>query len=100
MSKAEDFKKKYEIGFPIFERLFEMKSEPLKELLQRVCASHPDVDVLKEGSVQKVTLDDKPQSITISYYSSFSITPYGINYKPEHGGGSTVVEFNEFFKLD
>ncbi len=95
-----DFKKKYEIGFPVFERLFNMDSNSLKELLQRICASHPDVSVLKEGSVKKEICDDRPQSITISYYSSFSITPFGINYKPEHGGGSTVVEFNEFFKLD
>lgn len=100
MSKVKEIEKKYEIGFPIFKRLFDMDSKSLKEKLLRICDSHPDKDVFEHGRVSKSIVDDVPHCIIIDYYSSFEINPFGISYQPEHGSGNKVIEFNEFFKLD
>lgn len=100
MNQIEKIRHKYETGLPIFKRLFEMDSKSLKEKLHRICDSHPDKDVFEHGSVKKISVDDEPESIEIYYYSSFSISPMGIFYKPEHGPGNHVIEFNEFFKLE
>lgn len=99
MNTAEETKQKYETGFPVFKRLFEMDSASLKEKLFQICATHHDKEVFKNGKVTKTLVDDVPDSISISWYASFDVTAFGIYYIPEHGGSGLIVEFNEFFKL-
>lgn len=93
---------KYEIGFPILEKLFNLKKEELIELLKDIFEENDSVLEILENkpSVIKTLKDDKADNIAIHFYGSIEINFFGIFYKPEHGSGNYLVRFNKYFKLD
>ena len=101
MSSESTIQKRWDTGYPTFKKLFDMPYKDLKEILKRILSSHSD-DVeytINEGKVFKEYENDEPHKLGVYCYGSVTISPFGIDYKPEHGPGRTLVEFNEFFKL-
>ena len=88
---------KYDAGYPTFKKLFDMSKDELKKVLVDIIPQHEET--IKGGNVRKVMLDDEPYEMEVNYYSSISITPFGINYKPEHGPGGNVILFNKYFVI-
>lgn len=86
---------KYEIGFPILEKLFNLKKEELIELLKEIFDDNDSVLEILENkpSVIKTIKDDKADNIAIHFYGSIEINFFGIFYKPEHGSGTYLVKF-------
>lgn len=103
MDMVEEYLEKYKVGFPTFEKLFNLKKDELLKILRELC-SH---DVLKKPmfSFQKITVMFINLSKTISQqnknmlWSTIEVTPTGIYYKPEHGTGKDIVLSNKFFTL-
>lgn len=100
MSDYKEFLERHKFGMPILEQLFKLNKDELKKKLQTICGhiTLPE-GLLKEGSVEKTISNDVPKSIEVWYYDHISISPYGINYKPEHGNEKEIIAFNEHFKL-
>ena len=99
-NSAATIEQNHRIGLPIFKKLFEMNSKELKIKLSQICGNLvPDHVFDGHAVVIKVSMNDEPYSIEVFAYDSLLISPFGINFNPEHSSGKTVVEFNEFFKL-
>lgn len=94
-----DFTKQWELGYPVFEKLFNLKSDELRAILIEICGVEYK-EVINGGDVFKSFKNDMPRDLEIRYYSKLSISPFGITYYPEHGNQKDVVKFNKFFKLD
>ena len=99
MSDLFDFQKQWEVGYPIFEKLFNLKKAELKVLLLEICGDSYK-EIIDNCRVYKSITDDQPDKIEVCFYDKLVITPFGINYWPEHGEGSEVVKFNRFFTLN
>ena len=101
MDMVEEYLEKHKVGFPTFEKLFNLKQERLIEVLKDVCADHKEAsEVLNEKpNSYKFIENDEPTKIKLCSWSTIEITPIGIYYKPEHGIGKDVVLFNKYFKL-
>lgn len=93
---------KYEIGKPVFNKLFNLTKPKLIEVLKQICYNYDYVIKLLNNncSVKKEIYNDEPLNIIISYYDSMEITPLGITYKPEHDNPKHLIEFNQFFTID
>lgn len=101
-SLEQSYKEKFEIGFPIFSRLFNLNKEDLLKVLKELFKdNHTIYNLLDDNpSVLKTIQDDRISEITISYYDVIRITPFGISYKPEHGSYEYVVKFDKFFNIE
>lgn len=99
MKNAKD-NKAYEVGFPIFEKLFEMKKNDLLVVLREICNGKFQSDLLDDDSkITKQIEDDIPVKIIVSSYDILIITPLGIEYRAEPGHFQNIAEFNKFFQL-
>lgn len=101
MSLVKDYLERYNTGFPVFEKLFNLKGEELIETLKDIC-SHDSLalEVLEEKpNTYKSIENDIPAKIKICSWSTIEITPTGIYYKQEHGQLRDVILFTKFFKL-
>lgn len=99
----EKWKEKYDIGYPILEKIWEMDKTTLGEFLESLLVNFNFADNFKEFSNTKITKtieDDKFSTIKISYYDTIIIDFCGIHYKGEHGQSSTLRLFDRYFKLD
>ena len=98
----KEYLERYDIGFPTFEKLFNLKKDELIEILKDVCIGNSNAtELLKEApNVYKFIENDLPTKIKLCSWSTLEVTPTGIFYKPEHGQGSDVVNFNKFFVLN
>jgi hypothetical protein len=98
----EEYKEKKKIGFPIFEKFFNLKMEELIEVLKDVCSENDDaMDILNDKpNVYKYIENDVATKISVSSWSSLEITPLGITFLPEFGPHVHIVSFNKFFKID
>ena len=99
MSEWANFEEQWKQGYPVFEKLFNLKKDELKVLLLEICGDKYE-ELIKNCRVYKSITDDRPDKIEVCFYDKLSITPFGINYCPEHGEGSEVVKFNKFFTLN
>lgn len=102
MDMVAQYIERYNIGFPTFEKLFNLKKDELLIILREVC--HKDnqyKEVLEDNSnVYKSIENDLPTKIKICSWSTIEVTPTGIYYKPEHGQGHDIVLFDKFFVLN
>lgn len=102
MSLVEEYKKKYEIGFPMFEKLFKLKKDDFIKVMRDIFKD--DAKVLEildnKPTVIKNLEDDIPNQISIHFYSSILIDYAGVKYKPEHGCMYPILKFDKFFNLD
>lgn len=98
----KSIQEKYNMGQPILIKLGELKKDELIEAIKKICSGDSAaLEVLENNpSVVKIISDDVISEININWYDKINISPFGINYKPEHGGGRTIVNFNETFTLD
>jgi len=93
-----DIMKKYEYGLTILNDLFKMSIPEFKEKLLSILNSTYD-EIVKNGRVEKITSNDIPECINIYFYDKITISPFGIDYKPEHGESRNLISFNQHFKL-
>ena len=102
MTLEEEYKQKYDIGFPIFNKLFNLKKENFVKVMKDICQDNESVLEILENkpTVIKTLKDDEPQDISVCFYSSIEITYSGICYKPEHGCSSYILKFDKFFNVD
>lgn len=101
MNLVEEYLEKYETGFPVFEKLFNMKSEELSETLKSIVGAHRAGTVLNEKpNFYKYIENDKPTNIKISAWDKIEITPLCIYYQGEYGKElEPVVLFTKHFTL-
>jgi|ERR1044072_728156 hypothetical protein len=97
-TKADQILLAYEQGKVVFLELFKLDSKQIKAKLSEMINSDLINDyLLKEGSVQKITLDDEPQKILIHFHDELVISPFGVVFYPEHKKPSiTLIHFSNY----
>lgn len=97
-----DFHKQYEEGFPIFEKLFQLKKEQLIKILKIIFQDTSSIIEFVDSNPQvtKTSKNDTPSEIAICYYDKITISPFGIYFKPEHGTSRKILMLNKFFNID
>lgn len=99
---TEKIKQDYEVGLPIFLKLFNLKKDDFIKVLKNIFQDDTRIIEILENkpSVIKTLTDDEPKDIKIHFYSSLEINYFGIYYKPEHGQMTMVLKFDKFFNID
>lgn len=100
---AEKYQKAFEIGMPIFNEIFKMSDNDLKDKLKSILKNKIDsrnLDLFEKSSnVRRIILNEEAKEINIEFYDTIKIHPLGIDFQPEHGSSCKLVEFDEHFKL-
>lgn len=92
----------YEIGQPIFESLFKLNDNDLKEKLKDICKGYENVvDLLNSKSVKCIRTihNEVPHDIRFNFYDNIEICFLGIYWKSEHGINEKIKAFDEYFKF-
>jgi hypothetical protein len=102
MTLEQKYKEQYEIGFPIFQKLFQLKKDDFIKVMKDIFQDNKSVLEILENKpkVIKTLNDDEPEEIAIHFYSSISINYFGVRYKPEHGASDMILKFDKFFNVD
>jgi hypothetical protein len=102
MTLEQKYKEQYEIGFPIFQKLFQLKKDDFIKVMKDIFQDNKSVLEILENKpkVIKTLNDDEPEEIAIHFYSSISISYFGVRYKPEHGASDMILKFDKFFNVD
>jgi hypothetical protein len=102
MTLEQKYKDQYEIGFPVFLKLFELKKDQFIKVMKDIFHENNRVMEILENrpKVIKTLTDDEPEGIEIHFYSSVSINYLGVRYKPEHGESDVILKFDKFFNVD
>lgn len=102
MTLEQKYKEQYEIGFPIFQKLFQLKKDDFINVMKDIFQDNKSVLEILENKpkVIKTLNDDEPEEIAIHFYSSISINYFGVRYKPEHGASDMILKFDKFFNVD
>jgi hypothetical protein len=104
ITAIEQMRNNNALGQVVFEKLFQLNSKQIKAKLREVIDSEFINDyLLKDGSVQKIILDDEPHKILIHFHDELSINAYGVTFYPEHQKpGKTLIHFypNNPFKFE
>ena len=102
MTLEQKYKEQYEVGFPIFQKLFQLKQDDFIKVMKDVFNDNKSVLEILENKpkVIKTLEDDEPEKIGIHFYSSISIDFVGVRYKPEHGASDMILKFDKFFNVD
>jgi|688.fasta_scaffold693832_2 hypothetical protein len=100
--EKEQYEKQYEIGFPIFQKLFQLKKDDFIKVMKDIFQDNQKVMEILENKprVIKTLINDEPEDIKIHFYSSIEITYFGVKYKPEHGVSDMILKFDKFFNVD
>lgn len=102
MTLLEKINEQYEIGYPIFQKLFQLRKEELIKVLKDI---FQDNEILLEilgrnPKVIKTLSNDEPEEVSLHFYSSITINYSGIRYTPEHGESILYLDFDKFFDID
>lgn len=102
MGLEQQYQEMYEIGFPIFNKLFQLKKDDFIKVMKNIFHDNKNVLEILENkpNILKVVRNDEPEEIKIHFYSSIEITYLGIKYKPEHGSSIYILKFDKFFNID
>jgi len=102
MSLVQKYKEQYEIGFPIFKKLFQLKKDDFIKVMKDIFQDNKSVMVILENKprVIKTLNDDEPEEMQIHFYSSILINYTGVRFKPEHGSLEMILKFDKFFNVD
>lgn len=95
----EDFKKQYEIGYPILKQLCEGTDANIKEKLRSILDSKYHEILDDKPCVTRIMKNEEWSELHVSVWGSIEVSPYGIYYKPEHGGATKLIDFNKHFVL-
>lgn len=94
----EELEERIRIGFPFFEKFFNMSRVDLFSHLTDLCTSVAFNDI-ETIDVHKSLINDVPDRIYIKYHDmSIFITPEGINLQDGHTS-QCIVKFNKYFTL-
>ena len=102
MNLEQKYKEQYEIGFPIFQKLFQLKKDDFIKIMKDIFQENQKVMEILENKpiVKKILTDDEPEEIKIHFYSSIEVNYFGVKYQPEHGISEMVLSFDKFFNVD
>lgn len=102
MALKQKWEEQYEVGYPIFEKLFQLKKDDFIKVMKDIFQDNLKVMEILENNprVIKTLIDDGPEDIKIYFYSGIEITYFGIKYKPEHGVPDMILKFDKFFNVD
>lgn len=102
MTYTEQCEHEWNIGLPIFKKLFEKNSSEIKTIVAKIFESRKvkcNNFIFSECAVEKVIKNDEPRSIGLYFYDSIEINPFGIYFKPEHRSQIFVVPFDSTFQF-
>lgn len=89
----------FEIGQKIFEQLFALSDNELKEKLISITdGNHMDILTSNCDCIRTIK-NSIPQKIEFWYYDGLEVNWFGVHILPEHGSSKTIVNFNSHFKL-
>lgn len=102
MTLEQKYQQQYEIGFPIFQKLFSLTKDKFVEVMKDIFQDNKSVMEILENNpkIIKTLEDDEPESIKIHFYSSIEVTYFGVKYKPEHGQSEMILKFDKFFNVN
>lgn len=102
MTLEQKYKEQYEIGFPIFQKLFQLKKDDFIKVMKDIFKNNLEVMKILENKpkVIKTLNDDEPEDIKICFYDIIEVTYLGVRYKPEHGDSYMILRFDKFFNVD
>lgn len=102
MTFLEQVEHDWNIGLPIFNKLFEKNSSEIKSVVEKIFESRK-VNSNNFGfshcDVEKMSKNDEPREIGLYFYDSIKISPLGISFKREHGPNNLVVPFDSTFQF-
>ena len=102
MTFLEQAEHDWNVGLPIFNKLFEKNSSEIKTVVEKIFESRK-VNSNNFGfshcDVKKVIKNDEPWSIGLYFYDSIEISPLGITFEPEHGFPEMSVKFDSTFQF-
>jgi hypothetical protein len=102
MTALEIIQKKFEYGFPIFQKIFDQPAVEVRKTLLHLVelhASHLPKDFILNGRVEKISVDDDPRDIFVSWNDSYQINFQGVFFIKEHHSPELVIQFTEHFTL-
>jgi len=102
MNLNQKYKEQYEIGFPIFKKLFQLDKDDFIKVMKDIFQDNKSVMEILENKpkVIKTLIDDKPEEMQIHFYSSIIINYTGVRFKPEHGSLEMILKFDKYFNVD
>lgn len=102
MTLEQKYKEQYEVGFPIFQKLFQLKKDDFINAMKDIFQDNNSVLEILENKpkVIKTLNDDEPEEIQIHFYSSILINYTGVRFKPENGSLQMILKFDKFFNVD
>jgi hypothetical protein len=102
MFLEQKYKEQYEIGFPKFQKLFQLKKDDFIKVMKDIFQDNESVMEILENKprVIKTLTDDEPEEMQIHFYSSILINYTGVIFKPEHGSLQMILKFDKFFNVD
>ena len=102
MTLEQKYKEQYEIGFPIFQKLFQLKKDDFIKVMKDIFQDNKSVMEILENNprVIKTLYDDEPEEMQIHLYGSVLINYTGVRFKPEHGSLEMILKFDKFFNVD
>ncbi len=102
MTLEQKFQQQYEIGFPIFQKLFSLNKEKFISVMKDIFQDNKSVMEILENKpkIIKTLENDEPENIKIHFYSSIEVTYFGVKYKPEHGQSEMILKFDKFFNVE
>lgn len=102
MTALEKLESDWNVGLPIFKKLFEKNSSEIKTIVAKIFESRKiecnNFDFRNCGG-EKTIKDDEPWEIDLHFYDSIHIYPLGIYFVPEHGSSQMVVTFDATFQF-
>lgn len=102
MDLAQKIKEQYEIGFPIFKKLFQLKKDDFINVMKDIFQDDEYVMRILESkpNITKTLENDNPEQIRMDFYDSILIDHTGIWAQPEHGSSVMILKFDKFFNID
>ena len=102
LTLEQKYKEQYEAGFPVFDKLFQLKKDDFIKVMKDIFQDNESVMGILENKprVVKTLNDDEPEEMQIHFYSSISVNYAGVRFKPEHGSSEMILKFDKFFNVD
>ena len=97
MNAVEKLIKRHEIGQAIFEQLFQLNDNELREKLISITNNKYNKILERNSSCVRTICDSEPEKIEFYFYDGLRVDWQGITIIPEHGGEYLIIEFNEHF---
>jgi len=98
-----NIEKVYKDGLKILEKLNKLSDSELKSKLNDIIGddinNKNDLILSDNSQTDRKIRNEVINEITIYYYDGIRISPFGINYCPEHGESVKLLDFDKVSKL-